>query len=488
MKVNKSKFTAILVFTGLLFSTARMIRGTDNLYIVTLISFVGVWLLNYKMLWNKEFKYIVFWFMPFGIWAVISSLWSLEPIVSLTRGLFYIFIMFTAVLIGFLYRSKLNALMLIFTLMNLIFILLSYISLISGIPSDAWTANHGLGFTSIFLHQNTLAAVLMFTLIGPVYLLFKNMEQSKSIVIPEKVSEFRKGNRHSEFVSETKSETNLHKFSLSNSTPYKFNILKIFVKPEFIFSLLLFFSNIYFIYLSYSRAVMLALFIGGLLFIYLLGTLKFNIIFSLILLIISLSVFFIFNASVTKYIKKTSPDYFSRRNILWVPSYHAALHGGILGLGFGVTDPNVESDFEKMNRFGELKREKGNSVLALIEEVGIIGLVLFMLPFLNVILRFVTVFKNPELKRNDIPDEVSSLLRNSESMNFLNKLTSQHKNISTSSFFILPFAFLISFLVHSQFEGWMIGISNLGILVYFIINNIIIFKYISFNKYNLNGK
>jgi len=76
-----------------------------------------------------------------------------------------------------------------FLIINGLIVVISFLSLISGIPSDAWTANHGLGFTSIFTHQNTLAAVLMFTLIGPVYFLINCLPASLlGRVIPDYIT------------------------------------------------------------------------------------------------------------------------------------------------------------------------------------------------------------------------------------------------------------------------------------------------------------
>ncbi|MBK7107130.1 MAG: O-antigen ligase family protein [Ignavibacteriae bacterium] len=559
MQLNKIFLTNSLVFSGLLFSTARMIRGTDNLYIVAVLSFVGIWILNYKTFWDLQLKHSLLWFLPCGIWAVVSTFWSLEPFVSFSRGLFYIFISMTALLIALLYKSKLSDLFRIFFILNSAFVVLSFLSLISGIPSDGWTANHGLGFTSIFLHQNTLAAVLMFTLIGPAYFLLDNMDlvkSQKSKVKSEKAegnknmdSRFRKNDninsnpnvdflkdlkedddihqhdnnktRHSELDSESKRNKNLDSCFHGNyntkdsvihadrqarsagikpesktdaeqkhfsMTEQRFIILKLFKRESIVYFIIIL-SNLYLIYLSYSRAVMLALFIGGLAFIYLLGTIKFNVIFTIALLLVGTSIFFLFNENITKYLKKSGPDYFARRNILWEPSYQAALNGGIFGLGYGVTDPTIKSNYKKENKFGELKREKGNSIFALIEEVGIIGLVLFILPLGKAIASSIISFKKSVISLHSAVSNKSSVKNNpslithhsslenqvsdSRISNLPNFISSQRFYVYTSQLLIL--SFVLAFLIHSQFEGWWTGISGLPLLLFLIFTNLLTF-------------
>lgn len=60
------------------------------------------------------------------------------------------------------------------------------------------------------------------------------------------------------------------------------------------------------------------------------------------------------------------------------PSYKAVLKAGIIGLGYGITAPNIISIYKKENQFCEIKRKKGNSILANIEESCIDGLILFL--------------------------------------------------------------------------------------------------------------
>ena len=164
------------------------------------------------------------------------------------------------------------------------------------------------------------------------------------------------------------------------------------------------------------------------------------------MLIIGISLFYLFKEPLTAYLKKGGSDYFARRNILWTPSYNAALNGGIFGLGYGVSDTKVKTLYMKENTFGEIKREKGNSILAIVEETGIIGLTLFLLPIGYLGKEFFNRYRL--------------------STNFLN-----------SNFeFIIGFSFLIAFILHAQFEAWWVGVSSFYLFIFFIINTILIEK------------
>lgn len=459
MVLSKSQITNLLVFTGLLFTTARSIRETDNFYALALISFVGIWILNYKAFWDLKFKKVLLLFLPFGIWAVMTSIWSLEPMISFTRGLFYVFIASTTVLIGYIYKEKLKALFLIVAYLNGIFIILSFLSLISGIPSDSWTANHGMGFTSIFTHQNTLAAVLMFTLIGPTFYLLRT-------VIPERFNRESSGHAIPACLKpESKSRLVI---------PECFN-------RESLLLLLLILSNLFFIYLSYSRAVMLALFIGTLFFIFIGTRIKTKLIFTSLITILTLILYLFPGNWFMNYLNKGAPDLLARRMILWEPSYNAALNGGIFGLGYGVSDPTVESNYKKENKFGELKREKGNSILALIEETGIIGLSLFFIPIVFAIKALLSVFSKFRILKLALSEaEVSEFRERGLNTGSIQLPNFQASNLPISSSprlvnfqssqlpnFLL-FSFILAFIFHAQFEGWLTGVTYSFFIVFLV--------------------
>lgn len=74
------------------------------------------------------------------------------------------------------------------------------------------------------------------------------------------------------------------------------------------------------------------------------------------------------------------------RSLVWKQSYQQAEKGGIIGGGFSVTigDKNF-SDKNLDQNNGAYGREKGNSQLAIMEETGIIGLVLYAIMLLSFI-------------------------------------------------------------------------------------------------------
>ena len=95
------------------------------------------------------------------------------------------------------------------------------------------------------------------------------------------------------------------------------------------------------------------------------------------------------NQFADKIIKKDFPEFYSSRLWMWEPSYKAALEGGLFGLGYGISHPEIRSgEYSDHFENGRLIREKGNSSLALIEEAGVVGLVLFLLPILYALLKF----------------------------------------------------------------------------------------------------
>lgn len=448
--INHKIFRNFLVFSGFLFSLSRLIRGADNFYVIALLSLSLLLFINIKTIFSKKISIVLFWFLPFGIWTLLSSLWSLEPIISFARGLFYIFISSSAVLISFFYKNKLTDLFKIFLALNTLVIFITTVSLVIGIPSDAWTANHGMGFTAVFTHQNSLAAVLMFTLIGPTYYLLNAcLPYSRQIILNKSCHSGLDPESNRMLINTgSKKDADLHQHDTGNepdSNPKygemsnqvhddkSSNGIPKWLNWESVFFLILIVLNILFIYLSYSRAVMLALFIGGVGLVFLLSSLKTNITFVLISIIVGTSLYYFVGDDLQSYLKKGGNDYSGRRQILWEPSYKAAVNGGLIGLGYGVTDPSIESNYKKENRLGEVKREKGNSILALIEETGVVGLILFFLPVFVILKKY--IIKKPSFMLS-MPLLISSLL---------------------------------AFIVHTQFEGWMVGVSSFSLFVYLIV-------------------
>ncbi|OGT37982.1 MAG: hypothetical protein A3F11_03155 [Gammaproteobacteria bacterium RIFCSPHIGHO2_12_FULL_37_14] len=82
------------------------------------------------------------------------------------------------------------------------------------------------------------------------------------------------------------------------------------------------------------------------------------------------------------YIYKTAiddADVFMSRQLVWQQSYEAAKEGGLFGLGYGVSWGFTDFNFDHGLTSAAYGREKGNSQLAIIEETGWIGLILYVL-------------------------------------------------------------------------------------------------------------
>jgi O-antigen ligase len=268
---------------------------------------------------------------------------------------------------------------------NFFLLLISLLSLISGIPNDAWEVGHGLSFAGIFTHQNIMAMAILFTMPGI--------------------------------------------FSIIINTSDKQRLDK---KNNWVFITLLT-LNLFLITITYSRAAILVVFIGIL--ITLIQSKAYKIIITLLLAIIVITTLTFTLKSVNEIVipllSKHGWDILATRSVLWQPSYEAALLGGIWGIGFGNSHPEIQID--NKSNYDEVRkvyiREKGNGILALIEETGIIGCILFFIPILY-ILKNISKIQRKE-SRQDLKYIANIIL-----------------------------TFLIMFLIHSNFEAWFTAIGS----------------------------
>ena len=87
-----------------------------------------------------------------------------------------------------------------------------------------------------------------------------------------------------------------------------------------------------------------------------------------------------------------SGDVFNSRLGPWEQSYAGAVQGGLLGLGYGVSAGYTDfSGGLTANTYG---REKGNSQLAIVEEIGLVGLFLYGLILLAIVRELLTGIKH----------------------------------------------------------------------------------------------
>jgi O-antigen ligase len=326
-----------------------------------------------------------------GMWFLLTSLWSSYPIISAERALYFILLSGGCLAAGSLWQRFSSKGFLDFLIpANIIVVLICLFSLITNIPSDSWIGGNGKGFMGFFGHQNLLASIILFTLPA---VIFRIAIRTKSSI-------------------------------------RKFNLY--FLLLAFNFLLLI---------LTYSRASMLSLLFG--VSIYLILNKKWKII------LYTFAVFAILSAAIyitpslknltENIINKDFPEFYTSRMWMWEPSYRAALDGGLIGLGYGISDPNEKvggaGDHFEGDRF---VREKGNSTLALIEEAGLIGLVLFLVPIVFVFKKF--RIYNLEFRMN--------------------------KNNNSTLYIIL--SSLAAMLLHAQFEGWWVGVGSVQLPLFFV--------------------
>ena len=371
--------------------------------IISFIYFiVPILLITYILLailivpWNgKRLSSLVILF-TYPLYCILTSLWSLQPVISIQRSLYQL-VLYAGILSAVYLYNKIFPEKAISFLVpaNVIIVLISFLSLIFNFPENAWSGGNGLGFMGFAGHQNTLAAGILFTLPGLLVYKIKN-----------------KGT-------------------------------KIIVIRIFYFLLLTF--NLLLILLTYSRASILALAIGIITYLLLTKSKKIlAILFSLTAILIVLSLFAPpLKNSIDSVLNKDGGNLLDRRKVLWEPSLQAAKLGGLIGLGYGVSAPNIKSPILTGSHFedGRYIREKGNSTLAVIEETGWIGLFLFLLPVFWVIRKFII---------------------------YNTQFTIKEKLKNNYAFYIIYCALLVM-LIHSQFEAWWVGPGSVQLPLYLIV-------------------
>lgn len=324
-------------------------------------------------------------YLPFGLWAALTSAWSSYPVVSLSRSLYFLLMSSAVVsIIVLIKKYKLNLFSLLLPL-NLFIVIISLVSLILGYPHSAWTGGNAQGFMGFAAHQNTLGALLLFTIPASVYFFI------------------------------TKSKHRIY-----------FSVL-ILINTALLIS-------------THSRASMLALVIFIMTTAYLDLNSKTFLLSAALTVIFTTALFFNTHTSTftKQFLVKQQNNFGDSRYFLFDASYEAAVKNPLSGLGFGISDPQIQiaaagSHFEN----GRYIREKGNSTLAIVEEIGLIGLLLFLMPSVFLLYRNKYVL----LKKN--------------LLNSCNKIAT-----------ILLLSSLFSYFVHSQFEAWMPGVTSFNLFLF----------------------
>ena len=371
-----------------------------------------------------------------GLWFLLTALWSAYPEISAHRALYFILISAGCISAGILWMRYNEKGVFYFLLpANIFIVLLSLFSILTNIPADSWTGGHGKGFMGFFGHQNLLASVILFTLPGVIFKL-RNKDRVN-------------GNQ---LLVNRNHTSNTNYFLLT--TRY-----------------LLLIANLLVLALTYSRASILSLVFGAIVFLIL--NKNWNVIsYSFGILILFFLIVYLtpsFNQFADKIIKKDFPEIYSSRIWMWEPSYRAAIEGGLTGLGYGISDPK-----EKVGGIGDhyederFIREKGNSVLALIEETGVIGFVLFSLPILYLLfnIRFTMSGVNKFNVQGLSIKEKNLELR---TLNPEQKYIKYHKQKT-----YLLTSTILALIIHAQFEAWWVGVGSVQLPLFFVYLGLIV--------------
>ncbi len=393
-------------------------------YLVPVILLIYILLALYFKLYQQISLYLILIIFSFPFYCLITEMWSLNPKITFERSGYLIFIYAGILSAILLYKKILPEKGIEFLIpANILVIVISLFSLITNSPSNSWSGGNGLGFMGFAGHQNTLAAAILFTLPGVFTLRTERPAHSA------KCSDKSGFSLRSNIVQSAKSRF--------------FRLSSYFLLLTFNFLLLL---------LTYSRAAILALVIGTITYLIITKSKKI-----LAILFSSTALLFVLyftvsplQSSIDSVLNKDGGKILGRRMILWEPSFEAAKLGGVFGLGYGVSAPDIKTPILTGSHYenGRYIREKGNSFLAIIEETGLTGLILFLLPMIWIIRKFI------------IYNSQFTIKENFRSNSTLYTCLPVGKVVQCS---------LLAMFVHSQFEAWWVGVGSVALPIFLVI-------------------
>jgi hypothetical protein len=365
-----------------------------------------------SILQQRELKTTIILVTVFSVWAGITSAWSSHPDVSLSRALYFFIISVSPLILGYLWRRfNENDLFGFLLPANILAVIVSMYSLLTSMPGNAWSGGHGMGFMGYSGHQNTLASVLVFTLPAVFYPLMKD-------------------------------------FSGRVWNAYKGSTAVTFLPvSKIVFLSLLLIINLYLTLITVSRGAMLTLIVMVFLYV----ALSFNVKTSAGIIFFFITVFavlFFTIQPVKEFTFKTENTIGDRRKVNISETIRAAQNGGLTGIGYGMSE--TPSDPQTRGRLiGDEKRfdrEKMISALALVEETGITGLVLFLLPVVYVlrllIKKYLSAFREKGVRGFALRSDAAIVI-----------------------------SVLAALIFHAQIEGWWVGVGSVQLPMVFLMLN-----------------
>lgn len=295
-----------------------------------LLAFLGLLLLSRRKLFAGLSGWIGVSVGIFLAWTVLSSLWSIVPTLSWTKSIAYVAVVICFSSAGYLYASQAPKRNLMRVLAPILLLVL--ISALFGTASfrPSVQVNSGLSlYRGLTQNPNFLGILILCCLPLALWNLYASRGKSWSQI-------------------------------------------RSYAVITIIMAILL---N------TYSRASILACSVLFMFFLFGNGMRRYSVAI-LVFTTVSISFFLAFPEKVqlleTRYIYKgvaSAGSVFDSREHIWDKSLQGARQGGIFGIGFGASAgfTNFTSGL-KSSMYG---REKGNSTLAIIEEVGLLGLVLY---------------------------------------------------------------------------------------------------------------
>ena len=408
------KFTGLTDYLLPLAAALIICRAFPSLsffyYLVPIIFLLALGLnlyLNHNLIkTEKNLRLLLSLILLFSGWACITALWSPFPATSISRAAYFLLIAVSSVMLGYNWsKEEKNDLFGYLLPANLIVVITCIYSLITSYPADSWTGGHGLGFKGFASHQNTLASALVFTLPAVLFPVLR------------------------EIIRKTVGRSHNRSDSVRLS-PAKF----------IIFSVLLA-ANIILLLESVSRAGVLTVIIILLAFSLLNFKVRTTLVY-LLLAFVSFAILFYSSQAVRHFVFKTENKIGDRRIINIHETIDAAKNGGLLGLGYGISqepkDKRVIGHFENEGKI--FVREKMIGVLALIEEVGIIGLSIFL-------------------------GIIGIGFWGRKRMDRFAKFSFTEDRISS----IMILAVMIGYCFHAQIEAWWVGVGSIQLPLFFMI-------------------